>query len=297
MSPATAPPRHNPRQLANPTGEPASAGGEDLRPIALNARLHIGKDGTITVLSGKVEGGQGARTEIAQAAAEELGVPLDQVQVILADTDITPDDGGTFGSQTTPRTIPAIREACAAARKLFDDFASHFPAAKKPTYADLASDEKFIESAKEHCAARCHDDRARRMEDSRHAREPAQCARSGHRRHKYPSDQICPAMLYGKILRPASFGAKLKDVDLAEAQAMEDVVVVRDGDFVGVAAPTTFLAKRAIAAIEQTAQWDSPAHPSSKTLSDYLRKHAKKQPANPFIDEAQLGREEIDRDL
>src|SRR4051812_7016181 len=52
-------------------------------PVPLSARLHIAKDGTITVLSGKVEGGQGARTEIAQSAAEELGVPIDQVQVLL----------------------------------------------------------------------------------------------------------------------------------------------------------------------------------------------------------------------
>src|ERR1035437_3900120 len=41
----------------------------------LGARIHIGKDGTITVLTGKVEGGQGARAELSQAAAEELGVP------------------------------------------------------------------------------------------------------------------------------------------------------------------------------------------------------------------------------
>src|SRR5262245_53382693 len=48
-------------------------------PVNLDARLHIGKDGTITVLAGKVEGGQGARAELTAAAAEELGVPVDKV--------------------------------------------------------------------------------------------------------------------------------------------------------------------------------------------------------------------------
>ena len=276
-----------------PTGETGESNrrarfsGRGPTPTTLNARLHIAKDGTITVFSGKVEGGQGARTEIAQAAAEELGVPLDQVQVILADTDLTPDDGGTFGSQTTPRTIPAIREACAAARKLFDDFAAHSPAGKKPSYADLASDEKFIESAKENVP---RDVTVIVPGDWKILGTPA--SRPNARdlvtgAHKYPSDQIRPGMLYGKILRPASFGAKLKDVDLTEAEVMADVVVIRDDDFVGVAAPTTFLAKRAIAAVEKTAQWDSPPHPSSNTLSDYLRKNAKKQPANPFAEEIQ----------
>src|SRR5438874_8603589 len=41
-------------------------------PVNLDARLHIAKDGAITVLTGKVEGGQGARAELTQAAAEEL---------------------------------------------------------------------------------------------------------------------------------------------------------------------------------------------------------------------------------
>src|SRR4051812_45760697 len=53
-------------------GRGGGRGGAGGRPVPLDARLHIAKDGTITVLSGKVEGGQGARTEIAQAAAEEL---------------------------------------------------------------------------------------------------------------------------------------------------------------------------------------------------------------------------------
>jgi isoquinoline 1-oxidoreductase len=43
-------------------------------PPALSARIHLGEDGTITVLSGKVDCGQGARGELAQVAAEELGV-------------------------------------------------------------------------------------------------------------------------------------------------------------------------------------------------------------------------------
>src|ERR1700743_2587015 len=58
----------------------------------LAARIHLGEDGSITVLAGKVEGGQGARAELAQAAAEELGVPVSRVQMILADTSMVPDD-------------------------------------------------------------------------------------------------------------------------------------------------------------------------------------------------------------
>ncbi len=85
-------------------------------PVNVGTRLHIGKDGTITVMTGKVEGGQGARAEVTQAVAEELRVSPEKVEVVMGDTSLCPDDGGTFGSQTTPRTLPVVRQAAAGAR-------------------------------------------------------------------------------------------------------------------------------------------------------------------------------------
>src|ERR1017187_1946625 len=96
-------------------------GGGGARSIA--ARIHLGKDGTIVVMAGKVEGGQGARAELSQAAAEELRVPLSRIQLVMADTSLVPDDGITAGSGSTPRTVPAVRQGAAAARELLIDFA------------------------------------------------------------------------------------------------------------------------------------------------------------------------------
>src|SRR5256885_5975852 len=93
-------------------------------PTNLSARLHIGKDGSITLLTGKVECGQGARAEITQAAAEELCVPASRITLIMADTALVPNDGITAGSGSTPRTLPAIRQAAAAARNLLPELAA-----------------------------------------------------------------------------------------------------------------------------------------------------------------------------
>src|SRR5687768_15072635 len=89
--------------------------GEDAN---LAERLHIGTDGTITVFTSKVEVGQGSRTQLTMAAAEEMRVPIDQIRFIMADSSLGPNDGGTAGSRTTPSSVPAIRRACAAARQL-----------------------------------------------------------------------------------------------------------------------------------------------------------------------------------
>jgi nicotinate dehydrogenase subunit B len=90
-------------------------------------------------------------------------------------------------------------------------------------------------------------------------------------KHEYASDIRVSGMLHGKVLRPPSLGATLESVDTHAAQAMPGVVVVQDGDFVAVAAPTNLGAVRALAAI--TARW-KPGRPlSSKTLFDDMKRH------------------------
>src|SRR6185369_7344316 len=97
-------------------------GGNRVRTIA--ARMRFDADGTVTVLTGKVEGGQGARAELSQAAADELRVPFDRIRVVMGNTSLVPDDGITAGSGTTPRTVRDVRLAAAVARKALTEFAA-----------------------------------------------------------------------------------------------------------------------------------------------------------------------------
>ena len=64
------------------------------RDDTIGDRLHIGTDGVITVLTGKVEVGQGSRTQITMAAAEEFRVPVARIRLVMADSLLVPDDGG-----------------------------------------------------------------------------------------------------------------------------------------------------------------------------------------------------------
>ena len=72
-------------------------------------------------ITGKVEIGQNIRTSLAQAVADELRVPLAAITLVMGDTDLTPFDSGTFGSQTTPRMAPQLARAAAAAREMLID--------------------------------------------------------------------------------------------------------------------------------------------------------------------------------
>ena len=83
---------------------------------------------------------------------------------------------------------------------------------------------------------------------------------------RYPTDLSRPGMLRGRVLRPPAFGATLRSVDAADAQAMPDVSVVHEDDFVGVVAPDTTTARRGIDAIR--AEWDRAPQPSEDELID-----------------------------
>ena len=71
-------------------------------PSDVGAWLHFSENGTVSAYTGKAEVGQNIRTSLTQAVAEELRIPVASVTLVMADTDVTPYDMGTFGSRTTP---------------------------------------------------------------------------------------------------------------------------------------------------------------------------------------------------
>jgi len=82
-------------------------------PQEISAWIHIDEAGKVTVLTGKVEFGQNARTSLTQAVADELHVPISSIQLVMGDTEVVPFDMGTFGSRTTPTMAPQLRRAAA----------------------------------------------------------------------------------------------------------------------------------------------------------------------------------------
>jgi CO/xanthine dehydrogenase Mo-binding subunit len=81
------------------------------------AIVRIHADGSMTVLVGSVEHGQGVRTVMAQVVAETLGVPLDRVIVATPDTALAPFDQGTSASRSTTLMGLAVQSAAREARE------------------------------------------------------------------------------------------------------------------------------------------------------------------------------------
>ena len=259
----------------------------------VGARLQINRQGVVTVLTGKVEEGQGARAELTQAAAQELRLPVEQVRMVMADTDLVPNDGITAGSRTTPVNVPSVRKAAATARELLKGLAARAWQVDPKTltvrdgvitqrqggqtlsYADLARSQDLAEVFKAQIPADvtltevAPGDVLGRSVPRPNGRDLV----TG--RHQYPRDKTAPNMLYGKILRPPSYGATLLAIDLTPARALPGVRVVREGQFVGCVAPSTFRATEALKAIAKTATWKEVPAPSSQALYAHLKRNAR----------------------
>jgi nicotinate dehydrogenase subunit B len=86
---------------------------------SLDRWLAFPKPGRVTVFTGRVELGQGVLTAMAQIAADELDVAMTRVAVVSGDTELTPNEGYTAGSQSIQFGGVALRQACADVRALF----------------------------------------------------------------------------------------------------------------------------------------------------------------------------------
>jgi nicotinate dehydrogenase subunit B len=261
-------------------------GGGGRTPQDIGAWLHIAEDGTVTAYTGKVEVGQNIRTSLAQVIAEELRLSVESVGMVMADTKLTPYDAGTFGSRTTPDMARRLRQVAAAARELLIDRAAEEwkvdraslsaengkivgKDGKKAGYGELTKGQKLTQAVAENPPTTAPD----KWKVAGHSAPKANARAFVNGQHKYTSDMKLPGMLHGKILRPPSFGATAVSVDTKEAEAMPDVVIVRDGEFVGVAAPTEFAAARALKAIK--VEWKTTEQVSGKDVFDHFKKNAR----------------------
>ena len=265
---------------ANAQGQFATHPGH-IDPDKLDSWLAIGADGTITAYTGKCDFGQGIFTAQTQLIAEELCVPITRVKLIECDTAITPDQGTTSGSQTTPTNFNDENLALAAATarealmsmaaKQLGEPVEHLKldngvitssSGRQVTYADLVGSKHFNlplnPTAKRRPAAEWTVLGKPVPSLDRVALMTGQFEFLHHLR--------VSGMLHGRVVRPPEMGATVAHVDehsVRDVPGLKKVVVRKD--FVGVVAETQYQA--VLAARQLVVQWNpGPALPAAEHL-------------------------------
>lgn len=251
-----------------------------------NAFLHIAEDGTVSCFTGKIEMGQGIITSLAMMMADELNVPFEKVKMVMGDTDLCPYDQGTWGSLSTRAFGPHMRAAAAEARAVLLNLASTqlgVPVSQLEVQDGMITDSKNPA----HSVSYAQLTKGKKIEkylDTKPAVEDftrftivgkslkhSDAVLKVTGAAKYTGDYKLPGMVFARILRPPSHGAKLTSVDVSGAEKLEGVKVVRDGDFIAVLHPDREKADQAIVKINATYSFNEmPVN--DKTIFDWMLK-------------------------
>jgi nicotinate dehydrogenase subunit B len=244
--------------------------------------LDFSRDGEITIRVGKVEYGQGIWTALAQVAAEELQVTLARVRVASVSTSISPNEGITAGSLSVQDSGSALRQACAQARDLLLDAAATRLGAPRAGLAvadgQILADGPTGLSYWTLAQPGVLDRPADVPVSSRPPGEWSVAGRSAPRldipdkvtgRPRFLHDLTLPGMAYGRVVRPPARAADL--TGLADLDLGRDVVLVRDGSFLGVVAPADRDARRAAGRVARAARWRTvPSLPDARDLRGFM---------------------------
>jgi hypothetical protein len=95
-----------------------------VRPDTLSSYISIDPDGSVVAYYGKIDGGQGLETSIAQLVAEEIDVPWERVRVVMGDTARTVDMGGATAGNGLRQGGAIMRQTAAEARRLLIEMAA-----------------------------------------------------------------------------------------------------------------------------------------------------------------------------
>jgi len=261
------------------------AGPPDAKQVDTWLAIHA--DNTATVYIGFAELGQGNSTALLQVAAEELDMDMSQLKTVRLDTNVTPNQGGTYSSASIQRGGPQVRTAAAEARQALLQLASKKLGApvnglvvakgvvsaggRSVTYGELVGDQPF------HLAftgsAPVKPSAEYKVVGSAVPRNDLPDKVSG--KYVYMQHVRVPGMLHGRVVRPRGqgaygAGAKVQALDEGSIRNIPGARVLRKGDLIGVVAENEWDAVRAAKQLKVT--WDStPSLSGSDGLYDAMR--------------------------
>uniref|UniRef100_UPI00359468BB molybdopterin cofactor-binding domain-containing protein n=1 Tax=Persicitalea sp. TaxID=3100273 RepID=UPI00359468BB len=258
------------------------------RQPRLDAWLEVLGDGRVRVLIGKMELGQGVRTAIMQVAAEELDLALDQVEVHLAETGRTPNEGYTAGSGSMENTAMSVRYAAAFSRHQLLEMAgkrwqtppeqltmangkvSRKGKKQTLTFAQLLDGAQLQGEVKLPVKLKSPDT-YRYVGKAIPRTDIEQMVRA---QVLYVQDLRMPGMVHARVVRPPGSGAKLLSFDeQAFAKKVPSLLkTVIDGTFLAVVTADEYQAIRARETALEHARWsDAPPLPMGQDIETYIK--------------------------
>jgi CO/xanthine dehydrogenase Mo-binding subunit len=290
---------------ANAADSPYASNGAALDLTQVDSWLTIHADNTATIKSGIVELGQGSSTGILMIAAEELDMSLSQLRTVYHDTNVTPNQGSTSGSNGTKVGGKQVRAAAAVAKQTLLGLASAslgVPVSQLSvtngvvsggrntvTYGQLLGDKLFNVQVPASFNMKVSGAGAGLTPGQPPAKALGQYKLVGTNvpridipakisgQYTYVHNIRVPGMLHGRVVRPRGQGAygdgtapKILSIDERSIAHIPGARALRFGDYLGVVAPREYDAIQAAAQLK-VAWADNPPISGNGNLWKQMR--------------------------
>jgi nicotinate dehydrogenase subunit B len=282
-------------------GAEAASSATTLDPVLLSSWIEIGADNKVTIRTGKSDFGQSSiYTAYRQIVAEELDLPFEAVTtVVSADTDRTPDGGGTF--DLLGRGTPNLRKVAAYTREAMLELAAQrlgvrkdqlkveggvvSGSGKRVSYGELVKDQnlRLVIPVKGELTSigglTVEGDppmkpvAAYRIVGKSFKNSAVESKVSA--KEKWVTNVKLPGMLHARVVHPATLGSTLVSDGQCDKAKFPNARVVVKGNLVGVVAPTEWEAIQAARQVAATTKWsDWKGLPGQAKLFSHLRDEA-----------------------
>ena len=284
-----------------------------LVPDQLSSYIAVNADGSVSAFFGKMDMGQGLYVSIGQIVAEELDVPFDRVNVLMADTRTSVNQGGASGSTGIQRGGVQMRAAAAEARRVLVEMAAgklgvpageltvtdgvahaRGDAGRKASYAELIGGRYFNVQL------------AWNKQIGNNLYAPGQAKPKDPKEHKivgqpikradvapkvfcqepFVTDVRIAGMVHARMIRPPVAGASIVSVDESSIKDIAGARVVRENNFLAVIADKEWDAVKAYRTLKVEWSNAAPPFPSQAELYDHIRRAAvrKREDVKPVGD-------------
>jgi nicotinate dehydrogenase subunit B len=269
-----------------------------LTPDQLSSYIAVNADASVSVYFGKMDMGHGLRVAVGQIVAEELDVPFKAVNVFMADTATSVNQGGASGSTGIQDGGKQMRMAAAEGRRVLVQMASDklglpidqltvtdgvvhatSDAAKKISYAELIGGQffnvhldwngKYGNPLYAPGKAQPKDPKDHKIVGQPIKREDV--APKVFAQEDYCTDVKVPGMVHGRMIRPSIAGAEPVKVDESSIKDIPGAKVVWNKGFLGVIADKEWDAIKASRQLKVEWSNASPPFPSQNALYDHIR--------------------------
>lgn len=247
----------------------------------LDMWLKFNVNGTIDVYSGKVELGQKITTSIAIIASEELDVDFNRINVGKVNTDYSPEESPTVGSNSIEESGESVRQASAAAKQILLEMASKI--LNESTDRLILNDGEIKSQTNDNLTSywdliggKKFNHKIEKLPTLKNIKEYKLIGKTNFSKgfedimcgtETFVQDLELPNMMHARVIRPPFYSARVKKINLDKLKSLQDIFhIEQNGSFIALASEKEEIVVKGANLLKKNIEWTKPTEVSKEDI-------------------------------